>query len=116
MRGVNNGILIGNATRDAELRHTSTGKPVLVPPPGYQLIGQGRRGDPVPHHRLLGPSGRDHRGIRQERRSPLRRRPAAVPQLSRRGRSGARGLRDRRRRRPVPQPAREWIAGGASGV
>ena len=28
MRGVNKVILIGNATRDAELRHTSTGKPV----------------------------------------------------------------------------------------
>ena len=28
MRGVNNVILIGNATRDAELRHTQTGKPV----------------------------------------------------------------------------------------
>ena len=28
MRGVNNVILIGNATRDAELRHTQNGKPV----------------------------------------------------------------------------------------
>ena len=28
MKGVNKVILIGNATRDAELRHTSTGKPV----------------------------------------------------------------------------------------
>jgi single-strand DNA-binding protein len=28
MRGVNKVILIGNATRDAELRQTSTGKPV----------------------------------------------------------------------------------------
>ena len=28
MRGINKVILIGNATRDAELRHTSTGKPV----------------------------------------------------------------------------------------
>ncbi len=28
MRGVNKVILVGNATRDAELRHTSTGKPV----------------------------------------------------------------------------------------
>jgi len=28
MRGVNKVILIGNATRDAELRHTSTGKAV----------------------------------------------------------------------------------------
>lgn len=28
MRGVNKVILIGNATRDAELRHTKTGKPV----------------------------------------------------------------------------------------
>src|SRR5215210_3844355 len=28
MRGVNKVILIGNATRDAELRHTQTGKPV----------------------------------------------------------------------------------------
>jgi len=28
MRGVNKIILIGNATRNAELRHTSTGKPV----------------------------------------------------------------------------------------
>src|SRR3982750_4834387 len=28
MRGVNKVILIGNATRDAELRHTSSGKPV----------------------------------------------------------------------------------------
>ena len=28
MRGVNKVILIGNATRNAELRHTSTGKPV----------------------------------------------------------------------------------------
>ena len=28
MRGVNKILLIGNATRDAELRHTSTGKPV----------------------------------------------------------------------------------------
>ena len=28
MRGVNKVILIGNATRDAELRHTGTGKPV----------------------------------------------------------------------------------------
>jgi len=28
MRGVNNVILIGNATRAAELRHTQTGKPV----------------------------------------------------------------------------------------
>ena len=28
MRGINKVILIGNATRDAELRQTSTGKPV----------------------------------------------------------------------------------------
>ncbi len=28
MRGVNKVILIGNATRDAELRHTGSGKPV----------------------------------------------------------------------------------------
>ncbi len=28
MRGVNKVILIGNATRDAELRHTQSGKPV----------------------------------------------------------------------------------------
>jgi single-strand DNA-binding protein len=28
MRGINKVILIGNATRDAELRHTTTGKPV----------------------------------------------------------------------------------------
>jgi hypothetical protein len=28
MRGVNNVILIGNATRDAEPRHIQTGKPV----------------------------------------------------------------------------------------
>jgi len=28
MRGINKVILIGNATRAAELRHTSTGKPV----------------------------------------------------------------------------------------
>ena len=28
MRGVNKVILVGNATRDAELRHTGTGKPV----------------------------------------------------------------------------------------
>jgi single-strand DNA-binding protein len=28
VRGVNRVILIGNATRDAELRHTATGKPV----------------------------------------------------------------------------------------
>jgi single-strand DNA-binding protein len=28
MRGVNKVILVGNATRDAELRHTSTGKAV----------------------------------------------------------------------------------------
>ena len=28
MRGVNKVILVGNATHDAELRHTSTGKPV----------------------------------------------------------------------------------------
>ena len=28
MRGVNKVILIGNATRDAELRHTTSGKPV----------------------------------------------------------------------------------------
>src|SRR5215203_5017193 len=28
MRGVNKVILIGDATRDAELRHTQTGKPV----------------------------------------------------------------------------------------
>ncbi len=28
MRGVNKVILIGNATRDAELRHTHSGKPV----------------------------------------------------------------------------------------
>jgi single stranded DNA-binding protein len=28
MRGVNKVILIGNATRDAELRHTQNGKPV----------------------------------------------------------------------------------------
>ena len=28
MRGVNKVILIGNATRDAELRHTKSGKPV----------------------------------------------------------------------------------------
>src|SRR5215212_11902852 len=28
MRGVNKVILIGNATRDAELRHTQTGKPI----------------------------------------------------------------------------------------
>ena len=28
MRGVNKVMLIGNATRNAELRHTSTGKPV----------------------------------------------------------------------------------------
>jgi single-strand DNA-binding protein len=28
MRGINKVILIGNATRDAELRHTKTGKPV----------------------------------------------------------------------------------------
>lgn len=28
MRGINKVILIGNATRDAELRHTSTGKAV----------------------------------------------------------------------------------------
>src|ERR687883_275049 len=28
MRGVNRVILIGNATRDAELRHTQSGKPV----------------------------------------------------------------------------------------
>ena len=28
MRGINKVILIGNATRDAELRHTSTGKPL----------------------------------------------------------------------------------------
>ncbi len=28
MRGVNRVILVGNATRDAELRRTSTGKPV----------------------------------------------------------------------------------------
>ncbi len=28
MRGVNNVILIGHATRDAELRHTQSGKPV----------------------------------------------------------------------------------------
>src|SRR6266498_884192 len=28
MRGINKVILMGNATRDAELRHTTTGKPV----------------------------------------------------------------------------------------
>ena len=28
MRGINKVILIGNATRDAELRHTQSGKPV----------------------------------------------------------------------------------------
>ena len=28
MRGINKVILLGNATRDAELRHTQTGKPV----------------------------------------------------------------------------------------
>ncbi len=28
MRGINKVILIGNATRGAELRHTQTGKPV----------------------------------------------------------------------------------------
>lgn len=28
MRGINKVILVGNAARDAELRHTSTGKPV----------------------------------------------------------------------------------------
>ena len=28
MRGVNKVMLIGNATRDAELRHTQSGKPV----------------------------------------------------------------------------------------
>ncbi len=28
MRGVNKVILLGNATRDAELRHTQSGKPV----------------------------------------------------------------------------------------
>ena len=28
MRGINKVILVGHATRDAELRHTSTGKPV----------------------------------------------------------------------------------------
>ncbi len=28
MRGVNKVILVGNATRDAELRHTQSGKPV----------------------------------------------------------------------------------------
>lgn len=30
MRGINKVILIGNATRDAELRHTKTGKPVTT--------------------------------------------------------------------------------------
>ena len=36
MRGINKVILIGNATRDAELRHTQSGKAVSVHPPGHQ--------------------------------------------------------------------------------
>jgi single-strand DNA-binding protein len=114
MRGVNKVILIGNATRDAELRHTQTGKAVssLRLATNRQIKGEEetqfhtivcwdrlaettaeyvKKGDPLDVEGRLG--------------------SAAVPRLPGRGRQRARHLRDRRRRRPIPEPPRQWKPG-----
>ena len=56
MRGVNRAILVGNATRDAELRHTQSGKPVAsirLATNRATRTASGERGEESQYHTVI---------------------------------------------------------------
>jgi single-strand DNA-binding protein len=90
MKGVNKVILIGNATRDAELRHTSSGKPVSNLRIATNRLVRGQEATQfhtvVCWDTLAETTGRYVR----KGRPGVCRGAARVPHLHRRGRQGAR--------------------------
>ena len=56
---MNKVILVGNATRDAELRYTQNGKPVSNYSASNESTAQGRGRNSVPLHHLLELPGRN---------------------------------------------------------
>src|SRR5690242_14554667 len=101
MRGVNRVILIGNATRDAELRHTASNKPVT----SLRLATNRQVGeqDETKFHSIVCWDGLAETVSTYVKKgeSALCRGAIAVPSLHRRGRQGAGRGRGRGQRCPV---------------
>ncbi len=112
MANINRVVLVGNLTRDPELRHTPSRNGGLRPADRGQHATQGRRDRPVDreaellrHHRL-GPAGRELRAVPVEGPPGRDRRPPRVARVGRAGRHEASGGRGDRRQRPVPGRSR----------
>ena len=104
---INRVVLVGNLTRDPELRHTPSGTPVCSlrlavntrrkdesgqwtdKPNYFDITVWGQQGEKLCAVPVPGTSGRD-------------RRPSGVARVGRAGRDEAAGRRGRRRERPVP--------------
>ena len=108
MANINRVVLVGNLTRDPELRHTPSGTAVCGLRHRGQHAPQGRRDRSVDreaellrHHRL-GPAGRELRAVPREGPPGRDRRPPRVARVGRPGRHQAAGGRGDRGHRPVP--------------
>ena len=109
MANINRVVLVGNLTRDPELRHTPSGTCGLQAPHRRQHAPEGwadrrvgRQAQLLRRHRL-GQPGRELRAVPLEGPPGRRRRPARLARVGGAGRDEAPGGRDHRRHRPVPR-------------
>ena len=111
MANINRVVLVGNLTKDPELRHTPSGTAVCklrLAVNTRQKDGAdrrvGRQAELLRRHRL-GQPGRELRAVPREGPPGRRRRPARLARVGCPGRHQAPGRRDHRRQRPVPRAA-----------
>ena len=119
MANINRVVLVGNLTRDPELRHTPSGMAVC----SLRLAVNTRRKDEAtgewaekPNYfdiTVWGNAGRELRAVPREGPPRRRRRPARVARVGGAGRHEAPGGRGHRRHRPVPRRSRRGVGGGA---
>ena len=108
---INRVVLVGNLTRDPELRHTPSGTAVCKlrlavntrQKDGRRAVG--RQAELLRRHRL-GQPGRELRAVPLEGPPGRRRRTPRLARVGGAGRHEARGGRDHRRLRPVPRQPR----------
>ena len=115
MANINRVVLVGNLTRDPELRHTPSGTSVCklrlavnTPPEGRRHRRVGREAELLRRHRL-GQPGRELREVPLEGPARRGRRPPRLARVGSAGRHQATGGRGDRRHGPVPrQPRGRW--------
>ena len=112
MANINRVVLVGNLTRDPELRHTPSGTAVCKLRLAVNTRRKdaadrrvGREAELLRRHRL-GQPGRELRAVPLEGPPGRRRRPPRLARVGGPGRHEAPGGRDHRRQRPVPRQPR----------